>query len=1102
MAKKSKMDDVGDKLDKLLEFMMADAKSTKADRTKDKGEKTEKDRLKKLKDNNKSLKEATKGAAASTAAIVGLTASMFTLKGVMGDLKGMNSKVSKALSQVNRAANGQAAALAKFNGASTGLAQNIQVFGEAVEMGMSKFGNGTLKFATQLKAQGVNNKAVMGLMRNNTQALGLSEEGSLSLADSLVSTAAENGDSINGLISALKSMEDAMKVTTVVLGPEAAQRAQEVAAMMSQQNSALADDAAKFVASIMDGSKGYLKAGRIASVQMTGRENSTMEVAEKFAQIIKGINNVTGGMKGAGAQFALEEYADKMGLTMADINLAQQLEAEGWLQPLLDGNTKQRQLELSEASTTQALLNASRKTQEEGLGVMTGIAKSINKIGGWMNGYFMGAVALFTSIAGFAFQIWQLIKIRKTLAALGGGTSSPGTSASGGGMSRIWGKLKGFGSASLIGIKRFGSVLKSGGSKLLTSFKGLGSVLKSGGSKLLTSLKGFGSVLKSGGSKLLTSFKGFGSVLKSGGSKLLTSFKGVGSKLLTSFKGFGSILKSGGSKLLTSFRGMGSILSSGGSKLLTSLKGFGSVLSSGGSKLLTSFRGAGSVLSSAGSKLLTSFKSFGSILSSGGSKFVNALKSAGSSLAEGSSGFFKSFKGFGKFLQKKLPKGLTKTMKRFGSSLLSGSSKLLGNLSSFGGSLLKKGGPFFDAMKAAGSTLVESGSKFSKAVGAVGSKLASTASSFAKKIAQSAATQLAGSAAGTGIWLSIKAAMVAAFGWLIAQFKSLGGWIKNIAKSAGGWIKDIAKSAWGGVKNIANTTLKYTKSAFKSMGGWMSKWGSKIMGGAGKLFSRLGGFLKPLAPLLGGIAKKIPYVGAAITGVFRGIETGSWIEGIKRAVVSAAIWIPAGILAIPSWGTSLAAAAVLDTYAGEAMANAIPGGGQGVHHPNYDPTLSMKENTKNRQAEDALTAGNSPKMNTTESLAEKQQAALDKKQQTTEKLTKETKTSMMELGLNEDSGFTEAQLDRISANTLKNLEFNEEIKDMTHQRLQMEISKLEESKAGPMTQISMYLAQSLLAMDRIVSVNEQGNEQRAEQTVAIETGADPGFGPIGGGLGI
>ena len=42
MAKKSKMDDVGDKLDKLLEFMMADAKSTKADRTKDKGEKTEK----------------------------------------------------------------------------------------------------------------------------------------------------------------------------------------------------------------------------------------------------------------------------------------------------------------------------------------------------------------------------------------------------------------------------------------------------------------------------------------------------------------------------------------------------------------------------------------------------------------------------------------------------------------------------------------------------------------------------------------------------------------------------------------------------------------------------------------------------------------------------------------------------------------------------------------------------------------------------------------------------------------------------------------------------------------------------------------------------
>ena len=108
---------------------------------------------------------------------------------------------------------------------------------------------------------------------------------------------------------------------------------------------------------------------------------------------------------------------------------------------------------------------------------------------------------------------------------------------------------------------------------------------------------------------------------------------------------------------------------------------------------------------------------------------------------------------------------------------------------------------------------------------------------------------------------------------------------------------------------------------------------------------------------------------------------------------------------------------------------------------------------------------------------------------------------MLELGLNKDAGFTEEQLDRIASNTLKNLEFNEEVKNMTRETLEKKKSELEENRAGPMTQLSNYLANNIMAMDRILAATEIGNEQRADQTSVIEAGSstDLGLGPITAG---
>jgi len=498
MAKKKDFVDLGDKLDRLLEHMVDNANKTKAaqDRATDSAESrreiAESRRLGKDLDNaGTEVKRNAKAALENAGAIVGLTASMATLKGVMGDLKGMNSQVSKSLSQVHLASEGSSRTLARFNDSNTGLVQQIETFGDVVDLGMNNFSDDTLKFATQLKAQGVNQKAVLAAMRNNTQVLGMSENASLELADSLISTAAENGDSIEGLVSALDSMKDAMLDATVALGPKAAENMQKVAAMIGQHNSGLQDAAADFVASFLGGSKGFEKAAALG-VKFTGEED-TQEFAAKVSELMGKINDMTAGMKGTGSQFALESLGEGLQLSMADINLAQQLEGVDWATDLVRGMTSQNQADLSKNSIEQSYMNSTAKGQKKGLEVTEGIASVIQRIGSWGNGYFVPMAASLVTIISTLWTLHSSIKALKvaTQAMSGGngmGDMLPGKKGRLGKMfSALTGKMGKFGSK----MKYVSNVF---GKNFLGMFSGKGS---------MALLKKSGGILAKGASKIL-----------------------------------------------------------------------------------------------------------------------------------------------------------------------------------------------------------------------------------------------------------------------------------------------------------------------------------------------------------------------------------------------------------------------------------------------------------------------------------------------------------------------------------------------------------------------------------------------------------------------
>ena len=342
-----------------------------------------------LNSNSKNIFKNTLETAKSTATMIGMTQIVGGLGAMLAKSTAQNEQLSKNLVQATNAQTAASDVMKGFRGSMVGVQQALDTFGDAVMLGMSRFGDGALKFSAQLKAQGIDNKGVMMLMRRNVQALGHGEEATLRLADSLVSTAVANGDSIDGLISAINSMKEALTKTTVELGPEAAANAQEIAAMMAQGNTELQAAASKFVTSFLAGSDGFMKAARLG-VTFTGQE-TTAQMAAKFEEILTQIGGIQAGRRGTGSQFFFDAMERSFKLTREDFLLQQQIGNS--INALVEGNTQDRQERLSDIAVTQAWQNALFEIQSSMLSIMTGVANALNDLGGLLSGWFVPLVA-------------------------------------------------------------------------------------------------------------------------------------------------------------------------------------------------------------------------------------------------------------------------------------------------------------------------------------------------------------------------------------------------------------------------------------------------------------------------------------------------------------------------------------------------------------------------------------------------------------------------------------------------------------------------------------------------------------------------------------
>lgn len=436
---------------------------------------------------DKNFKKNTAAVKDNGLALVGLTAGMFSLKSMIGNQLKMNQDLATALGQTGETAKGMSAATDRFLRGQQGAEQMVKVFRDAVDMGMTRFSDDTLRFGAQLKVLGLQNKTSFQLMRANTQALGVAEEASLGLAQDLITTAVENKDSIAGLINAINSMRDAMIDTTVELGPKAAMNAQKIAAMMSQGNSELQEASAKFVKSFLAGSDGYMKAAKLG-VQFTGKE-STAEMARKFETILGKIQGLQAGKQGAGSQFFFDAMERSFGLSREDFNLQTQIGTS--INALKEGNVQQLANDSARINLQQTIWNKTEAFQVDLINLTGKFTEQINKI--------------FDKIKEFSptlekYLLPSLLALGSLVSFLGGG----------GGMLMLLGLTVGLLKSPVGFIKGFWSVGKWMTGKIVGGLKWIKKGFDWMGTKLVNKLFGARAVKAGGGGAVM---KGTGKVV-------------------------------------------------------------------------------------------------------------------------------------------------------------------------------------------------------------------------------------------------------------------------------------------------------------------------------------------------------------------------------------------------------------------------------------------------------------------------------------------------------------------------------------------------------------------------------------------------------------
>ena len=255
----------------------------------------------------------------NTTALLGLKSSMFSLRGVIGNLQKSNNTLAEIQGQTARVFESNTAMLKNFDQTMLGLEGRVEVLSNAMTLGITGFTKESFNLAANLKQLGVDFKKAQRLQRFNVQVLGQSEVATNSLIDTLVSTAAVNGDSIDGLISALQKVEAKFVDISAQIGPQFAAKIQQAVGALAPGQTALQDSLAQFATSLFANEEGFMKLLKLTGETVTGQESA----AEIQSIIVRALERVAEfGQRGA---IETSKLSEAFGTSPADIVLAQQL---------------------------------------------------------------------------------------------------------------------------------------------------------------------------------------------------------------------------------------------------------------------------------------------------------------------------------------------------------------------------------------------------------------------------------------------------------------------------------------------------------------------------------------------------------------------------------------------------------------------------------------------------------------------------------------------------------------------------------------------------------------------------------------------------------
>ena len=384
----------------------------------------------------------------NTVGLIGMSTSMFTLGGILKDTLRNNDQLATSLAQLNTATTESSRSVRDaFDTGNIGFKQAIDTFKDSVSDSVAFLGGEVLRMSGFFKVLGVNNKAANLLMRRNIQLLGMSAEGAVNLADTLVSTAMKYGISIDKMVSVVNSLKDAMVKTTVELGPKQAANVQKLTAMIAAQGGEFADMAGELVKSFVVGTKGRDKAAAFGV--MFERDDDFKVFQAKFERLIAELSRRGGlatGMQITSADFFEAQAAANQG-THADFLIAQHFidVNGGHLRDLVTGQTENAVEAKGAMSIQQAMANATFGIQSKAVTVAEGMAAALHVAGG-----FLAHLVLIPTIVSL---IQAIMTFNVAKAAAGGfGGMMPGGGAKAGGKFKGMGKfIKGAGWTAGIG---------------------------------------------------------------------------------------------------------------------------------------------------------------------------------------------------------------------------------------------------------------------------------------------------------------------------------------------------------------------------------------------------------------------------------------------------------------------------------------------------------------------------------------------------------------------------------------------------------------------------------------------------------------------------